>query len=145
MKKLLLTVLLASAAWMVGAAELHWTTDLPKAQAKAKAEKKMVFLNFTGSDWCGWCIKLEKDVFSKPDFIKFAEKNLVMVTVDFPNKKKLAPDQKKANDALKAKYNVRGFPTLIVLNGAGDKVFEKVGYMDGVQKWIDELEAAKKK
>lgn len=143
MKKLLLVAAVCLVAGWVAAADITWMTDLPKALDKAKAEKKMVLLNFTGSDWCGWCKKLEADVFSTPEFQKYAEKNLVMVFVDFPNKKALSAEQKKANDALKAKHGVRGFPTIILLNSKGDKVFEKAGYMPGVDKWLAEFEKAK--
>lgn len=145
MKKLLWLVAVGCGlVWSAGAAELEWLTDLPKAQAKAKAEKKLVLMNFTGSDWCGWCIKLDKEVFSTPEFVAYAKKNLVLVYVDFPRKKALSAEQKKANDALQKTYKVRGFPTLIALNAKGEKVFEQVGYMAGVDKWIAQLDAAKK-
>src|SRR5438132_10051707 len=104
--------------------EPKWLTDVPKAQAEAKTEHKLVMLDFTGSDWCGWCIRLHKEVFSKPEFAEYAKKNLVLVEVDFPRKKQLAPEQKKANDALGAKYQIEGYPTLIVLDGNGKKVGE---------------------
>lgn len=128
----------------VNAAELPWTTDLPKAQAKAKAENKLVMLDFTGSDWCGWCIKLNKEVFSTPEFVAYAQKNLVPVEVDFPNKKKQSAELKKANNALQKKYGIEGYPTIIVLNGDGKKVGE-LGYMPGGPKpFIAELEKLKK-
>jgi protein disulfide-isomerase len=146
MKKLILMAMVAGGlALAASAAELQWLTDLPKAQAKAKAENKLVLMDFTGSDWCSWCVKLDKEVFSKPEFVAYAKKNLVLVYVDFPRKKALPPKQKEANDALKATYKVSGFPTLIGLNSKGDKVFEQVGYLEGVQNWISKLDAAKKK
>src|SRR5438093_5259325 len=89
-----------------GAAELNWTTDVLKAQAKAKEEKKLVFLDFTGSDWCGWCIKLHNEVFSKPEFEEYAKKNLVLVEVDFPLRKQQSEELKKANQALLEKYAI---------------------------------------
>jgi protein disulfide-isomerase len=92
MKKLALCLLTCFAVAQLHAAELAWTTDLPKAQARAKAEKKLVMLDFTGSDWCGWCIKLNKEVFNTTDFIAYASKNIVPVEVDFPNKKKQSAD-----------------------------------------------------
>ena len=70
-----------------GAAEINWTTDVPKAAEKAKAEKKLVMLDFTGSDWCGWCIKLNKEIFSQPEFVEYAQKNIVAVELDFPQEK----------------------------------------------------------
>jgi thioredoxin-related protein len=112
------------------AESLTWLTDLPKAQAQAKAEKKLVMLDFTGSDWCGWCIKLNNEVFSKPEFAEYAKQNLVCVEVDFPSKKKLSAEQTKANDALAKKYDIKGYPTIIVLDSEGKKVGE-LGYMKG--------------
>src|SRR6266481_9627103 len=106
MKKILTGVFACWALLQAGAAELQWNTDLAKAQAQAKKENKLVMLDFTGSDWCGWCIKLHSEVFSKPEFAEYARKNLVLVEVDFPRKKKLSAEQKKANDALQQKYRI---------------------------------------
>lgn len=144
MKKLALCLLTCFAVFQIKAAELPWTTDLPKAQAKAKAEKKLVMMDFTGSDWCGWCIKLNKEVFSTPEFVAYAQKNLIPVEIDFPNKKKQSAELKKANDSLQKKYKIEGYPTIIVLNGDGKKVGE-LGYMRGGPKaFIAELEKLKK-
>jgi len=145
MKKLILGTVVALAVIGATAAEsVSWLTDLPKAQAQAKTEKKLVMLDFTGSDWCGWCIKLNNEVFSQPEFVEYAKKNVVCVEVDFPNKKKLSPEQKKANDALAAKYKIEGYPTIIVLDSEGKKVGE-LGYMKGGPKaFIAELNKLKK-
>jgi protein disulfide-isomerase len=144
MKKILITLAATLILAGVHAADANWQTDLPKAQAQAAREKKMVLLDFTGSDWCGWCIKLNKEVFSQPAFIEYAKTNLVLVEVDFPNHKKLSPEQKQANDALAKKYKIEGYPTIIVLNGEGRKVGE-LGYQPGGPKaFIAELEKLKK-
>ena len=133
------------AAFALKAAEGEWTTDAAKAQEKAKTEKKLVLMDFTGSDWCGWCIKLNKEVFSQQAFTDYAKKNLVLVEVDFPRKKTIDAGQKKANEALAKKYKIKGFPTIIVLNGEGKQVGE-LGYMEGGPKaFIAELEKLKKK
>jgi protein disulfide-isomerase len=145
MKKLILAITAILVAGWVGAAELNWETDFDAALAKAKKENKLVFINFTGSDWCGWCKKLDAEVLSTPEFKEFAAKNLVLLYVDFPAKKELSAAQKKANEELKKKYGVRGFPTIVVLNGQGDKVYEKVGFMAGVDKWLAALKEAKGK
>lgn len=136
MKKLWCCLVIGLAALQVGAAELAWLTDLAKAQAQAKEEKKMVLMNFTGSDWCGFCIKLHKEVFSSTEFAEYAKKNLVLVEVDFPSKKQLSAALTKANDALKEKYKIKGFPTLVVLNSEGKKVGEEVGYGGGGPKAV---------
>jgi thioredoxin-related protein len=144
MKKIALCLFACIAGLQLHAAELKWQTDLPKAQAQAKAEKKLVMLDFTGSDWCGWCIKLNKEVFNTPEFIEYANKNIVPVEIDFPAKKKQTPELKKANDALQKKYGIEGYPTIIVLNGEGKQV-GKLGYMKGGPKaFIAELEKLKK-
>jgi protein disulfide-isomerase len=144
MKKFAIGLLAALALLVVNAGASEWLTDLPKAQAKAKEEKKLVMLDFTGSDWCGWCIKLHNEVFSKPEFAEYAKKNLVLVEVDFPRKKQLSAAQKRANDALQQKYKIEGYPTIIVLNGEGKEV-GKLGYMPGGPKaFIAGLEKLKK-
>ena len=89
---LILAILVSLAALQRGFGAAAWSTDLARAQARAKAEGKAVLLNFTGSDWCGWCIKLRRDVFLKPDFEAYARTNLVLVEVDFPKRKPLAPE-----------------------------------------------------
>jgi thioredoxin-related protein len=144
MKKIIIGMVACLMTAAVWAGELQWMTDLPKAQAKAKAENKLVLLDFTGSDWCGWCIKLNKDVFSKAEFEDYAKKNLVLVEVDFPRGKQQTEEQKKANAALQKKYNIQGYPTIIVLNKEGAKVGE-LGYMSSAKPFIDELDKCKKK
>jgi thioredoxin-related protein len=145
MKKLACGMAVALTLLSAAGAELQWLTDLPKAQAQAKAEKKLVLLDFTGSDWCGWCIKLNKEVFSTPEFAGYAKTNLVLMEVDFPRQKKLPANVKTANEALLKKYGVEGFPTIIVLNGEGKKVGELNYEPGGPKVFIKSLEALKKK
>jgi thioredoxin-related protein len=145
MKRNAIAMLACCVLLQAGAAELNWLTDLPKAQAAAKADSKLVMLDFTGSDWCGWCIKLNKEIFSKPEFEEYAGKHLVLVEVDFPRAKPQSPELKKANQALQQKYKVEGYPTIVVLNSEGKKVGE-LGYMQGGPKaFIAELEKLKSK
>ncbi|HVU26595.1 MAG TPA: thioredoxin family protein [Verrucomicrobiae bacterium] len=146
MKKILLTLLACGALLKASAVELNWLTDVPKAQAQAKTENKLVLLDFTGSDWCGWCIKLDNDTFSKPEFADYAKKNLVLVQLDYPNKKPQSDELKKANATLQKKYNIEGFPTLIALKADGTVVWQQVGYLPGgPTALIAKLEEAKKK
>jgi protein disulfide-isomerase len=134
---------LSALAGFARAEDNLWQTDFEAAKAKAKAEKKLLLVDFTGSDWCGWCIKLNKEVFSQPAFAEYAKKSLVAVEVDFPNKKKLSAEQKQANDALAKKYGIRGYPTIIVLNSEGKKVGE-LGYQPvGPKPFIASLEKLK--
>jgi len=103
-----------------------------------------MLLDFTGSDWCGWCILLEREVFSKPQFKEYASKNLVLIEVDFPKVKKLSDAVRKQNVRLAQRYQVQGFPTIIVLNGDGQVVGE-LGYVKGgPTAFIAELERLRK-
>ncbi len=146
MKKLALLAVGALAALRLCAAEAAWQTDLAKAQAEAKAENKLVLMDFTGSDWCSWCKKFDAEVLSRPEFKEYAAKNLVLVEVDFPNKKQQSAALKKANESLKAKYKVDGFPTFVVLGKDGKEVGRQEGYEAGGPKaFISKLEGFKKK
>jgi len=108
-----------------------WLTNFKEAQDEAKANKKLLLLDFTGSDWCGWCIKLEREVFAKPEFKEYASKNLILLEVDFPRGKDLPGTQKVQNNHLAQQYGVQGFPTIIVLDGEGKRLAE-LGYEAGV-------------
>lgn len=131
MKKIFLTFLAAAICWQANAAQTVWLTDLPKALEQAKAEDKAVLVDFTGSDWCGWCIKFKKEVLATSEFEAYAAKNLVLVELDFPKKRKLPAKLKEANDALKAKYDVKGFPTLLLLDKDGKEIGRQRGFSKG--------------
>jgi thioredoxin-related protein len=146
MKKIIIALLAVCALLKVSAADLNWMTDLSKAQALAKQENKLVLMDFTGSDWCPWCIKLDKETLTQPAFIDYAAKNLVLVKVDFLRHTEEPADVKKNNDALAKKYNVDGFPTEIALKPDGTVVMTQVGYLEGGPKaLIAKLDEAKKK
>ncbi len=74
-----------------------WSTSYEQGQQEAKANNKLVLLDFTGSDWCGWCILLDREVFSKPQFKEYASKNLVLIEVDFPKRKPMSEELKNQN------------------------------------------------
>jgi uncharacterized protein YyaL (SSP411 family) len=146
MKKIAIALFACFALMRAGAADLNWLTDLPKAQAQAKTENKLVFLDFTGSDWCIWCKKMDEDTFAKPDFADYARKNLVLVQLDYPNQKPQPDDLKKANAALQVKYKIEGFPTIIALKPDGTVVWTQVGYLAGGPAALTaKLDEAKKK
>ncbi len=109
---------------------INWKTDFEKASATAKSSGKYMLLDFSGSDWCGWCIRLEKEVFSQDAFKDFADENLVCVLVDFPRAKEQAEELKKQNLDLARKYSIRGYPTIIILSPDGTSV-GKTGYLQG--------------
>jgi thioredoxin-related protein len=106
-----------------------WLTDLDEAKKVALAEKKAILVDFTGSDWCGWCIRLKKEVFDQQEFAA-ASKQFVLVELDFPQKKKLTPEAKAKNEALAKKFNVEGFPTIMLLDAQGEP-FAQTGYQEG--------------
>jgi len=112
------------------AASGQWMTDYDKAVAKAQESNKPILINFTGSDWCGWCIRLKEEVFSKPQFKSFAAEQIILLEVDFPRRKSLPTSEKKKNQELSQKYNIQGFPTLIILSPEGQQI-GKMGYMEG--------------
>lgn len=118
-RSLIVFACLAAFLGNAAAAEEQWLTDMKQAQQRAKAENKLLLLNFTGSDWCGWCIKLDREVFSKPEFREYAGKNLVLMEVDFPKVKQISARTQAQNEQLAAKYRIEGFPTIIVLNSEG--------------------------
>jgi len=97
----------------------NWQTDFETARAQAKSENKFILLNFSGSDWCGPCIRLHKEIFDNETFTQYADENLVLVNADFPRMKKnmLSKEQQKKNEALADIYNSDGaFPLTLLLN-----------------------------
>ena len=149
MKTLLTRFLTTCAILVVGSAATFaaegWGEDYAKGLAQAKEEKKLVVLDFTGSDWCSWCVKLNKEVFSKKEFKDYAKDNLVLVELDFPNSKPQSAELKAQNQKLQKEYRIEGYPTIIVLNSQGKKVGE-LGYQEGgPAAFIAKLDALKKK
>src|SRR5204863_891283 len=100
-----------------------WQTDYKKAQEEAKTNKKLLLVDFTGSDWCGYCIRLNREILSKPQFKDYANKNLVLVEIDFPRGKQQSATLREQNERLAQEYRIEGFPTIVVLNGEGKKVW----------------------
>jgi protein disulfide-isomerase len=131
MKKLLIAAAIGCVWLQTQAADLNWSTDVSKALAQAKADKKMVLLDFTGSDWCGWCIKFDKETLSTDKFADYAKSHLELVVVDFPNHKAQTDALKAANKALGEKYKVDGYPTFVLLNADGKEIGRQVGYAPG--------------
>ena len=122
---------LTTAQEVAVAGKLDWHTSLQEAHELSQTSKKPIFAFFTGSDWCGWCIKLDKETFAQPEFKAFAEKNLVLVTVDFPRGKSQSEDVKKQNAELQQKFGVDGFPTLVLVDSKGKEIARNPGYLAG--------------
>jgi protein disulfide-isomerase len=108
-----------------------WSDDYKASLATAAKENKKVLLDFTGSDWCGWCIRLKRETFDQPAFKEYADKNLVLVEIDFPQGKSQSPEVKKQNDLLQQQYHVDGFPTLVLLSPEGKVIKQQSGYIPG--------------
>ena len=140
----LTVALLLSAFAMVraenAAADNGWLTNYKDALAAANTNKKIVLADFTGSDWCHFCIQLKKEVLDTPEFKKLADQKLVLLEVDFPQQKAQADDVKKQNQELQKKYKVSGYPTIILLDGTGKKLGQIVGY-SGKAAWMKQLNA----
>lgn len=107
-----------------------WIEDYKAALAQAKASHKRILLDFTGSDWCGWCKKLDAEVFATPEFKKYAASKLVLVKVDFPHSIAQSDAVKKQNQELQSKFGIEGYPTIIVLSSEGKQI-GKAGYQPG--------------
>ena len=133
MRHVLLTIALLATSLVASAAEKAeavWLTDYTKAIAQAKAENKVVLADFTGSDWCGWCIKLKKEVFDTPEFKAWAAKSVVLLEVDYPRKKELSAKEKAQNDSLGEQFEIQGYPTIVFIDANGKEI-SRGGYAKG--------------
>jgi protein disulfide-isomerase len=107
-----------------------WNTNYSSALEQARGEHKHVFLFFTGSDWCGWCKKLDREILKTNEFAQFAQDKLVLVELDYPRQKPQSDDLKEQNRQLEGRYNITGFPTVVVLDSTGRAV-ARLGYQEG--------------
>lgn len=142
MKKILIVwAALASMTVCSGSAADFWIEDFREASRKAQDTGKYLLVNFTGSDWCGWCIRLDKEVFSTPEFEQYADENLVGAYIDFPRRKQLPEERKKVNMELAQQYEVPGYPTILIMAPDGSLV-ERTGYRPGgPEAYIEHLAA----
>lgn len=147
MKKLIFTLLacISTLSLSLGAESL-WMHDFEAAKAKAAKEGKPILINFTGTDWCGWCIKLEKEVFTQKAFQDYAKEHLVLVEIDFPKKKEQSAELKEQNKKLDKEYGVEGYPTIYLLDAAGKKLTDDIGYREGgPEAYVEHLKSLLKK
>lgn len=141
-----LLVAILFAAPLVGRAETEWLTDFKKAQDQARSSHKPLLIEFTGSDWCPPCIMLRRDVFSSKQFQDYADKNFVLLELDFPKHKEQPRGLVMQNQELAARFGIEVFPSVIITDAEGKKLGELLGYDPGisVQRYIDELEKQRK-
>jgi protein disulfide-isomerase len=144
MKKILITLLLVVGSYAVEAQELVWNNNLNKAMEISKKTKKPLLLFFTGSDWCGWCIRLQTEVFKKPEFATWAKDNVVLVELDFPRRTALSAELTAQNNELQQFFAVQGYPTVWFVNATkidGKTNFDKLGstgYLaGGPENWLN--------
>ncbi len=136
MKKIILASLAFTALMFFGCGSranensLKWYDNLQTAESVAQKEGKPILVNFTGSDWCKWCKKLNAEVFSQDDFVNYAKNNLVLVKIDFPEKIQQSEATKYYNNQLAQKFGVQGFPTIILLKSDGSPI-AATGYQPG--------------
>jgi thioredoxin-related protein len=107
-----------------------WLEDLAAARSISSETGRPILLDFTGSDWCGWCMKLDQEVFATPEFRAYAKDNLVLTKVDFPRNKPQSPELKKQNQRLQDAFDVQGYPTIVIVTSAGKKL-GTLGYQPG--------------
>ncbi len=137
MKKIAIILFLFATFFTASAQDSMWNTNLEKAIEISNKTNKPLLLFFTGSDWCGWCKRLQAEVFFKPEFETWAKKNVVLVEVDFPRRTQLSQELQNQNSQLGQFFGVQGFPTIWFVNAAkvdGKVNFEKLGntgYLDG--------------
>lgn len=138
---MLASLLLALTVSLSTAAGEGWMTDFEAAKQKAAAENKDLLVDFTGSDWCGWCIKLVDEVFKHDAFKQGAADNFVLVELDFPqDKSKLDEATQKQNEMLQKKYSIQGFPTILLLDDQG-RPYAQTGYQaGGPEKYLTHLD-----
>ena len=146
MKKILLLLALAPMAVLAKTSTpAGFTDNLDEAFATAKASGKYVYACFSGSDWCGWCKKLDKEVFAEPEFLAGVTNDYVLVMVDSPSNKSLLSEKaKEQNPKLVKEYKVSGFPTVLIMDSDGG-VIETAGYRKGgPQPYVEYLQGVKK-
>jgi protein disulfide-isomerase len=110
---------------------VSWLTNYEDAVDKAKSGSKPIIMFFTGSDWCSWCTKLEREVFDTQEFAQQVGDKFVFLKLDFPLYKQVPPQQSAQNKQLQNKYNIRSFPTLVILDSTGQQLIGTAGYRAG--------------
>lgn len=133
-----------SAAALSSSVPAGWGEDFAAARKSASANGKYILLAFSGSDWCPWCVKMDKDVYSVKSFVNGAKKDFELVMIDMPGDQSiLSPLAKAQNRGLLQKYGVRGFPCSVLVHPNGDEVERFPGYRsEGPEAFLKELKKA---
>lgn len=148
MKKIIFVFAFLISGLVAQAQELNWHTDMAKATEASLKENKPLLLFFTGSDWCGWCIKLQKDVLKTNEFATWATQNVILVELDFPKSKPQDQNIKMQNQQLAQTFGIQGYPTVWFVNpikGADNKInlsgLGSLGYDNSAKNWISHANA----
>ncbi|HEX8015219.1 MAG TPA: thioredoxin family protein [Flavobacterium sp.] len=112
MKKIFILTFFIIGSFAVKAQELNWHTDIKEAITVSNKEKKPLLMFFTGSDWCGWCIRLQNEVLKTPEFQKWAKENVILVELDYPRRTAQTPEIKTQNAELQQAFAIQGYPTV---------------------------------
>lgn len=135
-----------SGKYKKAAPELSWTSDLNVAHERSQKTGKPIFGFFTGSDWCGWCMKLQRDVFAKDAFKEWADKNVILLELDFPRRKVLPASLQEQNSGLQQAFQVRGYPTVWLFKADKDtsnhynlNAYGSLGYPTGATPGQEEV------
>jgi protein disulfide-isomerase len=137
MKKILLIALFFVGTYATQAQELKWYTDVKEAITVSNKENKPMLMFFTGSDWCGWCIRLQNEVLKTPEFTKWASQNVILVELDYPTKTQQTAEIKAQNNELQQAFGIQGFPTIYFTSAESKdgkvnfKGLGKTGYVAG--------------
>ena len=154
MKKTLFILFVTLSSILVQAQEdLTWHTDMAKASELSMKEKKPLMLFFTGSDWCGWCIRLQNEVFKKEEFTKWAKENVILVELDYPRRTPQDQTVKQQNQQMQQIFQVRGYPTIWLVNPEKTddgkvnlSALGSTGYVaGGPEKWLEGANSILKK
>lgn len=138
---------MASSLW---AATPGWLVSYEQATKFALKSKRPILINFTGSDWCGWCKRMKAETLGTKEFVHFASSNLLLVELDFPNNIPQSDEMIRANAAVKSQFKVTGFPTFVLVSADGQELGRQVGYLKGgppamiekLKSWIDTAKPA---
>lgn len=143
MKKVFVFLFFAFCVLQGQAQEQKWFTNVNEAIAVGNKVNKPLLLFFTGSDWCGWCIRLQKEVLKTPEFAKWAKENVILVELDYPRKQYQSAEIKKQNAELQQAFGIQGYPTIHFAKGTtvnGKTNFQglgSTGYLaGGPSAWI---------
>ncbi|WP_297508849.1 thioredoxin family protein [Flavobacterium sp.] len=144
MRKIVITLVLIIGLQSLQAQDgLTWHTDINKAVELSRKEQKPMFLFFTGSDWCGWCIRLQSEVFKKPEFVQWAKEKVILVELDFPRRTAQSDALRQQNMQMQQVFQVRGYPSVYFVKPTsvdGKTNFEQLGQTGyvagGPEKWL---------